>query len=111
MKPRLMQRREVIALDLPTLPGKVAYFAKKLQWDASWYTTDINKAKVYRHPDLASNTIRMMGESWKSCNPRIVNPRSIEDYVDIPTKAAKRQAADRAESKRIMDKLLGRDKK
>lgn len=110
MKPRLMHRREVIALDLPTLPGKVVYLAKKLRWDAAWYTEDINEAKVFRHPGLSKSYILAMGESWKKLNPRIVDPRKVEGYVDVPTRAAKRQVEQQRKDAELEARLRGKTK-
>ena len=86
-----MKRREVIALD-NIVPGKVTYFAACLQWDAAWHSPEINRAKVFRHPGLASATIDARGAAWLFYNPRIVDPRTVAGYKDKPSAAEKRQA-------------------
>jgi hypothetical protein len=103
MKPRSMKRREVIAL---TIDGKSAYFAKPGRWDASWYTRDINQAKVWRHPDMAQATIGSYGVAWKTFQPRVIDPRTVAGYRDVPTAAEKRQRATDDQRARIA-KLMG----
>ena len=89
-----MKRREVIALDLPTCPGKVVYLAKKPQWDAAWYTDDINKAKVHRHPGIAVITILS--------HARVLSAWNISGYVDIPSAAVKKRHEREAHVRRML---------
>lgn len=90
MRPRLMQGRDVIAVDLPDSPGEVRYVGKKTRHGAPDYTSDINEAKVWRHPGVAQGILQ--GRNWPDgYNPRIVDPRKVAGYVDKPTAAARRQ--------------------
>ena len=102
-----MHRREVVALNLPTCPGRVVYLAAKAQWDAAWYTDDINKAKVFRHPGLAKATIDAHETSRVEAglNPRVVSARSVPGYVDRPSAVARRQAREREALDRVLYKI------
>jgi hypothetical protein len=101
---RLTTRREAIALTLPET-GKTVYYAARPEWDGAWYTADINRAKVYRHPAQAAEVIRC--HDWTDLNSRVIDPRNVPGYVDKPSAAARRRAKASAWVKRALGNMRG----
>ena len=84
-----MHRREAIEIQID---GQARYVAAKLEPDGAWYTADINRAKVWRHPGMAAQWMFQ----HSGVTGRIVDPRGVAGYVDKPSAAARRHAGRRS---------------
>jgi hypothetical protein len=62
----------LIELTIPTLNGRPAYLAGRVQWDGAWYTEDRSEAKTYVRSGNAERTVASYGASWDGFNPRVV---------------------------------------
>jgi hypothetical protein len=96
-----MRRREIIVLAMPDIAEPVYYAGRKhvpssfSYQGVSWLTTDINRAKVWRHPEQAAAVLHGQRDAWASFAPRIIDPRTVTGYVDKPSRTARRNEAQR----------------
>jgi hypothetical protein len=97
-----MRRREIITLAMPDIVEPV-YFAGPKYVPTSfsycgiaWLTKDINRAKVWRHPNQALAVEFAHREAWAPFSPRIFDPRTVAGYVDKPSRVARRSEVRRS---------------
>jgi len=83
---RRMHRRETVAFTHP-VTGKTVYLAARTQWDGSWYTSDINRAKIRREPGVAAQDLRYLPEVARDMKGRVIDARTVKGYVDKPSRA------------------------
>ena len=78
-----MRRREIIVLAMPGIAEPVYYAGPRpvpssfSYQGVSWLTTDINRARVWRHPGQAQAAAFGQRGAWAAFSPRIIDPRMV----------------------------------